>query len=193
MTERLQLNPKRIGVDLDKTLFNFIGESETTETIQSAEIINKTVDLLGLLRARDYMLAIYTAAFFFRPLYIASTFPDVYSMFDQVYTRESLINDDAPPDALVITHQKALLAEAPAKWRMIEVPPNLSETDKTTVRWVGRNRGKVPALIHASTMIDDGRKVRQIGDESLKVAVIRPAIIPNKDIAIREFARRNFK
>lgn len=193
MNERLQLNPKRIGVDLDKTLFTFTGESETTETIQSADIINKTVDLLGLLRARDYMLAIYTAAFFFRPLYIASTFPEVYSMFDQVYTRGSLINDDAPPDSNVFTHQKRLIAEAPAKWRMIEVPSDLSEIDKTTVRWVGRNRGKVPALIRASIMIDDGRKIRQIGDEGLKVTVIRPENIPNKDIAIREFARRNFK
>ncbi len=192
MTERLHLNPKRIGVDLDKTLFTFIGESEQTGTIQSAEIINKTIDLLALLRARDYMLAIYTAAFFFRPLYIANNFPDVYSMFDQVYTRESLINDDAPPNSDVFLRQHDLLAKAPEKWRTIEVPSDLSLADQATVRWVGRNRGKVPALITASTMIDDGRKVRQIGDESLRVAVIRPAIIPNKDIAIREFARKNF-
>ncbi len=192
MRESLSLDPKEVAVDLDNTLFKFIGESESTGTIESAEIIQKTLDLLLLLQAQKYNLSIYTAAFFFRPEYIQRTFPEVYALFRRVFTRESLINDDAPLDSNVSTRQSLLLASPPEKWQQIMVPSDLSEEDYTTIRWVGRNRGKVPALISAATMLDDGRKVRQLGGDDLRVQVIRPNQIPNKDIAIRGFVRTHF-
>lgn len=192
ISERLEILPHRVSVDLDGTMFWFRGESEATESIQSAELIKKTADLVLLLSVMGYSLSIYTAAHFFRPRYIAKEFPEMYGLFDEVYTRESLINDDAPPDATVFLKRQELIESREPKWHPITVPAGLSKKDLTTVQWVAKNRGKAPALIGASVIIDDGRKVRQLGDAETRVIVVKPDHIPIKDISQREFIKRVF-
>lgn len=194
MRERLHIDPKRVGVDLDHTLFTFIGESERTNTIESANLINKTLDLLLLLEARRYHLSIYTAAFFYRPAYIAEYHPEIYGLFKEVFTRESLVNNDAPIDSDIHLRRAQLMRSQPDKWRSIEIPEfGLTPADHVTIQWVGKNRGKVPALISAATMLDDGRKVRQLGGPDTRVQIIKPNQIPNSDTAIRGFVQANFK
>lgn len=193
MVESLHLDPKHVAVDLDNTLFTFVGESESAGTIESANIIKKTLDLLLLLEARKYNFSIYTAAFFFRPEYIERNYPEIYDLFQTVFSRESLVNDDAPVDADIHIRQAKLIANPPKKWKKIEVPSNLSPADYSTIQWVGKNRGKAPALISAATMLDDGRKVRQLGGPNTRVHIIKPNQIPNMDIAIRGFAQTHFK
>lgn len=189
----IALDPFKTTVDLDGTLVRF--DKDIDGNVIGVNLVPKVLTFNRLLRDMGHSLSIYTAAFYNRVDAFAAFFPSVSAMFDCIYTRESLINSDAPNDSEIRRRQEELWQRqkkgdpALEKWRMIEIPAGLSVRDLAIINSAAKQRGKVPALVGSSCMVDDRNKIRQIGDASTRVTVVHPRQIPETVEEITQYIK----